>query len=280
MTETYGNAELEAWASKLGPTVVLSFIFLCLVVGKALHAYLKNSRWTSGFGVPPSILSGSFGSDFVWHCPQSRGENMAIIFARCDAKFQDTLSSFCFVALTLGLYSSGTRLKNARQVFNTILAEGMPMLFYTQILIWGQTALCLGLCVVMSIGREVKVPTMYGVLVPAGLEQGTDLLIDSTTIGASRFITTVLEEAQSLGLICTCITSVLVISLRPWLVSQGYTHTKWQQAFAARKRQRKLSHAGGGKVGLDLVGQGGCDKTHQQLIAWANWFGLVGGQGR
>ena len=204
MSEAYGNAELEAWASKLGPTVVLSFIFLCLVVGKALHAYLKNSRWTSGLVVPPSILSGSFGL-ILFGIAHNLEENMAISLQGAMQKFQDTLSSFCFVALTLGLYSSGTRLKNARQVFNTILAEGMPMLFYTQILIWGQTALCLGLCVVMSIGREVKVPTMYGVLVPAGLEQGTDLLIDSTTIGASPFITTVLEEAQSLGLICTCI---------------------------------------------------------------------------
>ena len=256
MTETYGNAELEAWASKLGPTVVLSFIFLCLVVGKALHAYLKNSRWTSGLVVPPSILSGSFGL-ILFGIAHNLEENMAISLQGAMQKFQDTLSSFCFVALTLGLYSSGTRLKNARQVFNTILAEGMPMLFYTQILIWGQTALCLGLCVVMSIGREVKVPTMYGVLVPAGLEQGTDLLIDSTTIGASPFITTVLEEAQSLGLICTCITSVLVISLRPWLVSQGYTTQSGSKHLLQGSGNAEAFLRGGGKVSPRPGGTGG-----------------------
>lgn len=253
MSRGYGNEEVEAWAFKLGPTVVLSFIFLCMVVGKAMHSALTRSRWTGGLVVPPSLLSGLFGL-CLFGIAHYLETNMASSLQGSLKKLQDTLISFCFVALILGLYSSGTRLRNVRQVINTILAEGMPMLIYSQILVWGQTALCLGLCVIMSMGTEV-VPPLYGVLVPAGLEQGTDLLIDSTTIGAQHFITTVLEEAQSLGLICTCVISVVVISSRPWLVSQGYT-TQTSKHLLQGSGSAEAFLRGGGKSSPRLGGAG------------------------
>ena len=116
-------------------------------------------------------------------------------------------------------------------------------------------------------------PPLYGVLVPAGLEQGTDLLLDSTTIGASPFITTVLEEAQSLGLICTCITSVFVISFRPWLASRGYT-TQTSKHLLQGSGSAEAFLRGGGKVSPRHDGAGDMN-LHRSNSAAESLGGLM-----
>ena len=62
---------------------------------------------------------------------------------------------------------------------------GMPMVIYSQILMWGQSTCCLlALCVLNAFGCQI--PKLFAAMVPLGLEAGADIVvkpIEGTTRG-------------------------------------------------------------------------------------------------
>jgi hypothetical protein len=92
------------------------------------------------------------------------------------------LINFVFAALILGLTCSrGYSQHNSsfRGMATSILHEGMPMIIYSQILLWGQSTCCLaGFCALQylwpSSGHE-----LFPAMIPLAIEAGGDVIVSS-----------------------------------------------------------------------------------------------------
>ena len=63
---------------------------------------------------------------------------------------------------------------------------------------------------------------------PLGLEQGTDFIIGSPVPDSHTIVT---EEAESLGLLVTCITSIALISFKSTLINKGFIDSQGSKYF-------------------------------------------------
>ncbi len=57
--------------------------------------------------------------------------------------------------------------------------SGMPMMFYSQILAWGQTTCCLLVTCIYNLFSRSAIPFAFPTLVPLGLEAGNDVVLSS-----------------------------------------------------------------------------------------------------
>ena len=55
----------------------------------------------------------------------------------------------------------------------------MPMMFYSQILAWGQTTCCLLVTCIYNLFSHSAIPFAFPTLVPLGLEAGNDVVLSS-----------------------------------------------------------------------------------------------------
>jgi hypothetical protein len=81
------------------------------------------------------------------------------------------LINFVFASLILGLTCSRSTSHHTtlRGVATSLLHEGMPMIIYSQILMWGQSMCCLGVLVVLNIFAGLKIPKLFAAMVPLGM---------------------------------------------------------------------------------------------------------------
>lgn len=80
------------------------------------------------------------------------------------------LINFVFAALILGLTCSRKSSQHItfKGVMTSILHEGLPMIIYSQIVIWGQSTACLlVLCVLNKLGFDI--PDLFAAMIPLGL---------------------------------------------------------------------------------------------------------------
>lgn len=87
--------------------------------------------------------------------------------------------NFTFSALTLGFASAGTYVPRTRAVLASIWHEALPMLVYSQVLIWGQSCVALATVGVIRLGNP-DVSIFLGALITMGLETGRDVMSFST----------------------------------------------------------------------------------------------------
>ena len=131
------------------------------------------------------------------------------------------LLNFVFAALMLGLCCTRSSSKHTtlRGILTSVLHEGMPMVIYSQILKWGQTSLCLMMCCCLElIGRGV--PNLFAAMVPLGVEAGNDVI--PTPVYNNFWSATVVQEAESLGIVAAVIFGVIAISAKPYLMACGW----------------------------------------------------------
>ena len=83
--------------------------------------------------------------------------------------------NFTFAALTLGFASAGTYVPRTRAVVASIWHEALPMLVYSQVLIWGQSCVALLMVGLIRLGNP-DVSIFLGALVTMGLETGRDVM--------------------------------------------------------------------------------------------------------
>ena len=83
--------------------------------------------------------------------------------------------NFTFAALTLGFASAGTYVPRTRAVVASIWHEALPMLVYSQVLIWGQSCVALLTVGIIRLGNP-DVSIFLGALVTMGLETGRDVM--------------------------------------------------------------------------------------------------------
>ena len=216
------HTHLEEWAVKLGGTAILGFICTLLIAGKFLHHVFQHRGLVCGYLiVPPAMLSGLLG--LLWFIAM---DYVDPVFTR---DLGDGLSgvrinliNFVFAALILGLTStssSSQHLASLRGIITSLLHEGMPMVIYSQILIWGHSTVCLfALCVMNSMGAEI--PALFAAVIPLGIEAGTDIVV--TPISGAVDVQTVVEESESLGLVAACVMGIFLISSKPFFLAKGY----------------------------------------------------------
>lgn len=87
--------------------------------------------------------------------------------------------NFTFSALTLGFASAGTYVPRTRAVLASIWHEALPMLVYSQVLIWGQSCVALAAVGLIRLGNP-DVSIFLGALITMGLETGRDVMSFST----------------------------------------------------------------------------------------------------
>eukprot|EP00605_Chrysophyceae_sp_TOSAG23-4_P000184 GSChrysophyteH1.ASY1.ANO1.218.1 assembled CDS len=240
------HAALEKWALELGVCALLGFICTLLIVGKVIHHIFQRSNKFLGILVmPPAVLSGTLGLISM------------LVINRFDSVLADDLNNgletvvanlqnYIFSALILGLHSiSETSQANLslRGIMLSIMHEGMPMMVYSQILIWGQSAICLLAICASNRFFGMNIKWQYGTLVPTGVETGTDVLMTSSDDSD----TAIISESESLGMIAITISGILLLSLRPCLETgkdriPAYLTVEHEDAFG---RVRENKHSSG-----------------------------------
>ena len=208
------NAGLKAYL----PTLILCFLAALLLLGKFLYRSLFSRR--SCFIVfPPILISGFIGClVFLWIDAFdheliddiSNGVNM----------MKRNLINFVFVTFVLGLHRNNNNLP-FRGLIASIFHEGIPMIIYFQILIWGQSMCCIILTYFFQLFLQWDVPFLYAAVIPLGLEVGTGFYYNDKN---NRLFSILVEETESLGLLVICIVLVLILSAKPFLVARGLLH--------------------------------------------------------
>lgn len=134
---------------------------------------------------------------------------------------KSNLINFVFAALILGLTCSRTTSQHTsfRGVITSLLHEGMPMVIYSQILIWGQSTCCLLVLCILNL-FNAKIPSLFAAMVPLGVEAGEDVVV--VPVYNNFWSQTVVQEAESLGLVAACLTGIVLISGKPFFVARGW----------------------------------------------------------
>lgn len=119
------------------------------------------------------------------------------------------------------------------------------MVIYSQLLNWGQTTCCLLFVCISNSIFGMGIPSAFAAMVPLGIEAGADIVLSSnynvstllllmsipfllekliSTISSlqSDWTSSIVEEAESLGLLAITVSGVLLFSYKPYFISQGW----------------------------------------------------------
>jgi hypothetical protein len=204
---------LEEWAKTYAVLGLLGFLSTLLICGKLVHHLLLYRGFVCRVAVvPPAVVSGIVG--LIW----------IFILDMCDelitadltsglSSLKITLVNFVFASFALGLFCSRSysQHSNLRAIFMSILHEGMPMVIYSQILIWGQSCVCLLISCILSY-FNVKTPHLASAMVPLGIEAGSDVI--PTAVYENEWSKTVVQEAESLGLFASIVLGIVAVSVK------------------------------------------------------------------
>ncbi|RYG69369.1 hypothetical protein EON64_02875 [archaeon] len=138
--------DVEAWARSFGGTALLGLISALLLVGKLTHYVCQRRGLLCGLlVVPPVLISGVLGLLLLVtldHVDPIMAEDVRVGLE----SLRRNLVSFVFAAFALGLMSTKSHslhTSSLRGLVVSILHEGMPMMIYSQVLLWGQTVCCM-----------------------------------------------------------------------------------------------------------------------------------------
>lgn len=137
--------------------------------------------------------------------------------------------NFTFSALTLGFASAGTYVPRTRAVLASIWHEALPMLVYSQVLIWGQSCVALATVGLIRLSNP-DVSVFLGALITMGLETGRDVMSFSTKEIAGEWADevrswfVVMREGQ--GKLCLCRPGapnvfLVLFDTRSWCCARG-----------------------------------------------------------
>ncbi len=235
------HLELESWALTYAPVAILGFVCSLLIIGKVVHFKgLRNHLFLGFLAIPPAVMSGLIGIAAlasIQSVDSVLSEDVRQGLERLVTNFQ----SFMFSSLILGLHSASDSAQ-ANQTFRGVLLstlhEGLPMIIYSQILVWGQSCCCVIVLMVVNfvgLGAGSNAFLRYAALVPHGAETGADVLVGDKQVGDAL----VISEAESIGLVITCFAGIALLSARPYLQASGWM---------ASSRMR-----GGGVAGSDQL---------------------------
>ena len=164
--------ELDEWAESLSMSVIIGFVFVFFSAGKVLHYYLSKKGVICGLLIPPTILSGFIG--LSWFSLAEHIDNgLTADLAKGLEYIKVNLISFVFSALILGLHTTSKSSQvnqSIRGVVLSIIHEGLPMVVYSQIIIWGHSFCCLVLLILLNMFGGGVHP-LFAAMVPVGLEQ-------------------------------------------------------------------------------------------------------------
>eukprot|EP01035_Chromulina_nebulosa_P022300 gene22300-28882_t len=228
------HSDLEEWAKLFGGTAILGFISTLLIGGKFVHHVFQRRGLIFGvFIVPPALLSGLLG--LIWFAIMELFDPWITADMRSGLEaIKGNLINFVFAALILGLTCArGNSQHNSsfRGMATSIFHEGMPMIIYSQILLWGQSTCCLiAFCLLNFIISRAHIPSMFPAMIPLGIEAGGDIIISTTY--SSFWSETVMEEAESLGLLAISIAGIILFSGKSYFISKGWLGQGYLRDFA------------------------------------------------
>ena len=232
------HLRLEEWAKQFAVLGLLGFLSVLLMIGKGLHYLLLYRGYVCRVGVlPSSILSGIIG--LIWmFLMESIDKTLTYDLNIGLNSLKITMVNFMFASLTLGLFCnrSTSQHSNLRALFQSILHEGISMVIYSQILIWGQSCVCLLIYCLFYL-HTPSVPHLVSAMVPLGIEVGDDVI--PTAIYKHSWSKTVVQEAESLGLFTACIFGVIAISIK-----NRYIRGIWNQNSFGRNDFYVRNHSG------------------------------------
>ncbi len=209
------NAGLKAYL----PTLILCFLAALLLLGKVFYRLLFSRR--SCFIVfPPILISGFIGCIvFLWI--DAFDHDLIDDISNGVNVMKRNLINFVFVSFILGIHRNNNILP-FRGLIMSIFHEGIPMIIYFQILIWGQSMCCIILIYFFKVFFNLEVPLLYAAVIPLGLEVGTDSV--GYNDKNNKLFPILVEETESLGLLVICIVLVLILSAKSCLVARGLLH--------------------------------------------------------
>lgn len=223
---------LEEWARSFGGTAILGLICALLIAGKCTHFILQRRGLVCGYlVVPPALISGLIGLLCLLGL-QRVDAVMADDLRAGIESLRCNLVNFVFAAFVLGLMctkANSLHTSSFRAMAVSILHEGMPMMIYSQILLWGQTTACLCVYVLIYGDQDPLYPTM----ITLGAEAGVDV---AKSAGYSGHWLAIAIEAESMALVAISVIGVALISLRPYLLTTG-----WLGAHYLRESKERVS---------------------------------------
>jgi hypothetical protein len=232
---------IEDWARDYGALGVLGFLFAMLAMGKVLHdILLVRGRVCMTAVVPTALLGGVIG--LVWFIIMCAVDPaLAPDLAAGLTMIKTNLVNFVFTSFILGLScarTSSQHLAGFRPLLLSIYHEGMPMAIYSQILIWGQSAICLLACLMLKV-LGTQFPSLASAMVPLGMESGPDVV--PPIVFNNEWSESMVQEAESYSLWVTTIIGITLLSMRDKFQSWGWidkdeykdveAHTDQQEAF-------------------------------------------------
>lgn len=215
---------INKWTENYVPTIILGSLCSLLVLGKLIHNLLQRRGLSFGvLLIPPCFISGLIGLlgftivDTIDH---------DIIFTLSNGlrALKGNLVNYVFSSFVLGLHcnNSSNSHHNMLGAVKAIFHDAMPMIIYSQIIIWGQSACCLFVIIIGNM-FHADLPHLFAATVPLGLEAGSDVVV-SLTMEKHEYFGTIVEESESLGMLITCIMTVFVITMKPTLISSGWLY--------------------------------------------------------
>ena len=83
---------------------------------------------------------------------------------------KENLINFVFASLILGLFCTrkNSQHNSIRALVTSLLHEGLPMIIYSEIVVWGQSGCCLLVLSLLNGIFNMKIPHQYATVVPLG----------------------------------------------------------------------------------------------------------------
>jgi Na+/glutamate symporter len=241
---------LEEWAKKYAVLGLCGFLSLLLILGKAIRLpqisfFNPTSSGSSGGGsrppinlsIPPAIVSGLIGLFWIG-IMEYLDDTLTLDLNLGLDSFKLIMVNFMFASMILSLFCtrSSSQHSNSKALFLSILHEGIPMVIYSQILIWGQSSVCLLIYCLFYINSS-DVPHLVSAMVPLGIEVGKDVI--PTAVYKNSWSQTVVQEAETLGLFAACFLGVIAIT-----VKNRYIRGPWNDSSSGRNDFYLRTHSG------------------------------------
>ncbi|CAM9932955.1 unnamed protein product [Pylaiella littoralis] len=197
---TDDDETLGAWALRYRGVATFGALALLLGIGKFVGFHWYRLVVLRRAVVPPAVISGLLGC-VVYRL--FKGVMSPGVKSSLDESLSEVvvlMINFTFSALTLGFASAGTYVPRTRAVLASIWHEALPMLVYSQVLIWGQSCVALLTVGLIRLGNP-DVSIFLGALITMGLETGRDVMSFSTREIAGDWADEVVRLADSMGLL-------------------------------------------------------------------------------
>ncbi|CAM9639512.1 unnamed protein product, partial [Choristocarpus tenellus] len=207
------SESLYEWAMHYRGVALLGGLALLLSTGKFISYYWDRIPLLRRTVIPPAAIAGLLG------CAIYRVFSGLLEASGVKSLVDEGLSevvvnliNFTFVAFMLGFASMGTYVPRTRVVLHTIWHEAMPMLIYSQVLIWGQSCMALGVVGLFRLGNP-EVSPYLGALVTLGLETGRDVTAFSSARIVGEWAHEAVQLADSIGLLLSILAGVVLVTL-------------------------------------------------------------------